>query len=67
MQPHLGPLAQRRDLTTRQQVQMRRFTIGDVPGIWRQLREVGLTSMQTTRGVCGCPVAGLTLNEHADE
>lgn len=58
------------DLTARQQVQMRWFTIGDVPDIWRQLHEVGLTSQQTgmdnVRGVCGCPAAGLTPNELLD-
>jgi len=58
------------DLTTRQQVQMRWFSIGDVPEIWRQLHEVGLTSQQTgmdnVRGVCGCPAAGLTPNELFD-
>jgi ferredoxin-nitrite reductase len=49
---------------------MRWFTIGDVPEIWRQLAAVGLTSQQTgmdnVRGVCGCPVAGLTPNELFD-
>ncbi len=58
------------DLTTRQQVQMRWFTIGEVPEIWRQLREVGLTSLQTgmdnVRGVCGCPASGITPNELFD-
>lgn len=58
------------DLTTRQQVQMRWFTIGEVPGIWGALHDVGLTSQQTgmdnVRGVCGCPVAGLTPSELFD-
>ncbi len=58
------------DLTTRQQVQMRWFTIRDVPEIWRQFREVGLTSQQTgmdnVRGVCGCAAAGLTPSELVD-
>ena len=58
------------DLTTRQQIQMRWFTIGDVPDIWRRLAEVGLTTKQTgmdnIRGVCGCPVAGLTPHELLD-
>jgi NAD(P)H-nitrite reductase large subunit len=52
------------DLTTRQQIQMRWFTLGDVPEIWRRLDEVGLHSRQTgmdnIRGVCGCPASGLT-------
>lgn len=51
------------DLTTRQQIQMRWFTLADVPEIWRCLDEVGLTTRQTgmdnVRGVCGCPVSGL--------
>jgi ferredoxin-nitrite reductase len=58
------------DLTTRQQIQMRWFTLGDVPEIWRRLEEVGLHSKQTgmdnVRGVCGCPVAGLTPHELVD-
>ena len=58
------------DLTTRQQVQLRWFTIADVPDIWRRLAEVGLNSKQTgmdnIRGVCGCPVAGLTPHELLD-
>src|SRR5260370_24113159 len=55
------------DLTTRQQVQMRWFTIADVPDIWKRLEAVGLTSKQTgmdnIRGVCGCPLAGLASPE----
>ena len=47
------------DLTTRQQIQLRWFTLADVPEIWRRLEEVGLHSKQTgmdnVRGVCGCP------------
>jgi ferredoxin-nitrite reductase len=58
------------DLTTRQQIQMRWFTLGDVPDIWRRLEEVGITSKQTgmdnVRGICGCPVAGLTPHELLD-
>lgn len=58
------------DLTTRQQIQLRWFTLGDVPEIWRRLEEVGLHSKQTgmdnVRGVCGCPVAGLTPHELFD-
>ncbi len=58
------------DLTTRQQVQLRWFTLADVPEIWRRLDEVGLHSMQTgmdnVRGICGCPVAGLTPHELVD-
>ncbi len=58
------------DLTTRQQVQMRWFTIGDVPEIWEQLDAVGLSTLQTgmdnIRGVCGCPVGGITPGELFD-
>src|SRR5262249_39839016 len=58
------------DLTTRQQVQMRWFTIADVPDIWRRLEAAGLNSKQTgmdnVRGVCGCPAAGLTPHELFD-
>ncbi|MCI0456066.1 MAG: FAD-dependent oxidoreductase [Gemmataceae bacterium] len=58
------------DLTTRQQIQMRWFTIQDVPEIGRRLEEVGLNSKQTgmdnVRGVCGCPAAGLTPHELFD-
>jgi nitrite reductase (NADH) large subunit len=58
------------DLTTRQQIQLRWFTLADVEEIWRRLAEVGLNSLQTgmdnVRGVCGCPVAGLTPHELLD-
>jgi nitrite reductase (NADH) large subunit len=58
------------DLTTRQQIQMRWFTVRDAPEIWRRLDEVGLNSKQTgmdnIRGVCGCPLAGLTPHELFD-
>jgi ferredoxin-nitrite reductase len=58
------------DITTRQQMQLREFTINDVPEIWHRLRAVDLISLQTgmdnLRGVIGCPVAGLTPNELFD-
>lgn len=58
------------DLTTRQQIQLRGFTIENVQHIWNRLEEVGLGSLQTgfdnIRGVIGCPVAGLTPNELFD-
>ncbi|HZT80808.1 MAG TPA: hypothetical protein VFA26_11320, partial [Gemmataceae bacterium] len=58
------------DLTTRQQIQLRWFTLADAPDIWRRLAEVGLNSLQTgqdnVRGVCGCPAAGLTPHELFD-
>jgi len=58
------------DLTTRQQVQLRWFSIEQVPEIWARLRAVGLTTLQTgmdnVRNVVGCPVAGLTPQELFD-
>lgn len=58
------------DLTTRQQIQLRWFTLADVPEIWRRLEAVGLDSMQTgldnVRGICGCPLAGVTPHELLD-
>ena len=58
------------DITTRQQIQLRWFTINDVPDIWERLASVELISLQTgmdnIRGVIGCPVAGLTPNELFD-
>ena len=58
------------DLTTRQQIQLRWFTIREVPGLWRRMHQAGLTSLQTgmdnIRGVCGCPAAGLSPRELFD-
>ncbi|MHB1424038.1 MAG: FAD-dependent oxidoreductase [Gemmataceae bacterium] len=58
------------DLTTRQQIQLRWFTLADVPDILLRLEEVGLhgkqTGMDNVRGVCGCPVSGLTPHELFD-
>ena len=58
------------DITTRQQIQLRWFTINDVPEIWRRLKLAGLITLQTgmdnIRNVVGCPVAGLTSNELFD-
>ena len=58
------------DITTRQQIQLRWFTIDQVPDIWQRLEAVGLTTKQTgmdnIRNVCGCPVAGLTPHELFD-
>jgi ferredoxin-nitrite reductase len=58
------------DLTTRQQIQMRWFKIGEVIDIWRRMHAVGLTSLQTgmdnVRGVCGCPAAGIARGELFD-
>ena len=58
------------DVTTRQQIQLRGFEIGNVPAIWQRLEKVGLASLQTgmdnIRNVVGCPVAGLTQHELFD-
>jgi ferredoxin-nitrite reductase len=58
------------DITTRQQIQLRWFALRDVEEIWRRLELVGIHSKQTgmdnVRGVCGCPVAGLTPSELFD-
>ncbi len=58
------------DITTRQQIQLRWFTINDVPEIWRRMESVELISLQTgmdnIRGVVGCPVAGLNPKELFD-
>lgn len=58
------------DLTTRQQIQLRGFTIDSVPEIWEKLRGVDLHSLQTgmdnVRNICGCPLAGVTINELFD-
>jgi ferredoxin-nitrite reductase len=58
------------DITTRQQIQLRWFTINDVPQIWRRMESAGLVSLQTgmdnIRGVIRCPAAGLTPTELFD-
>src|SRR5881296_3048010 len=58
------------DITTRQQIQLRWFTINNVPQIWQRLNSVGLVSLQTgmdnIRNVVGCPAAGLTQHELFD-
>ena len=58
------------DVTTRQQVQLRGFTLGTVPEIFEKLRGVDLCSLQTgmdnVRNINGCALAGLTLNELFD-
>lgn len=55
------------DITTRQQIQLRWFRIEHVPDIFARLRAVGLdhrqTGMDNVRGVMGCSLAGLTLQE----
>ncbi len=58
------------DLTTRQQVQLRHIKIEDLPLIFAQMDEVGLTSLQTgmdnVRNVMTCSVAGLSPDEVLD-
>jgi ferredoxin-nitrite reductase len=58
------------DITTRQQIQLRGFTLDSVPAIWQRLRGVDLHSLQTgmdnVRNINGCPLAGLALNELFD-
>lgn len=58
------------DITTRQQIQLRGFSLSSVPDIWEKLRGVDLHSLQTgmdnVRNINGCPLAGLTINELFD-
>jgi len=58
------------DITTRQQIQLRGFSLPSVPQIWERLRDVDLHSLQTgmdnVRNINGCPLAGLTINELFD-
>src|SRR5215831_4634521 len=58
------------DVTTRQQIQLRGFTLDSIPEIWRRLRGVDLHSLQTgmdnVRNINGCPLAGLTDRELLD-
>jgi ferredoxin-nitrite reductase len=58
------------DVTTRQQIELRGFTLDTVPEIWQKLRGVDLHSLQTgidnVRNINGCPLAGMTPNELLD-
>jgi ferredoxin-nitrite reductase len=58
------------DITTRQQIELRGFTLESVPEIWEKLRGVDLRSLQTgidnIRNINGCALAGLTPNELVD-
>jgi ferredoxin-nitrite reductase len=58
------------DITTRQQIELRGFTLDSVPEIWERLRGVDLRSLQTgidnIRNINGCALAGLTPNELFD-
>src|SRR2546426_10093834 len=52
------------DITTRQQIELRGYTIESVPEIWERLRGVDLKTLQTgqdnVRNINGCALAGLT-------
>jgi len=58
------------DITTRQQIELRGFTLESVPEIWEKLRGVDLRSLQTgqdnVRNMNGCPLAGLNPHELLD-
>jgi ferredoxin-nitrite reductase len=58
------------DITTRQQIELRGFTLDTVPEIWQKLRGVDLNSLQTgmdnVRNINGCALAGLTPEEFLD-
>lgn len=58
------------DITTRQQIELRGFTLESVPEIWEKLRGVDLHSLQTgidnVRNINGCALAGLSPNELLD-
>ncbi|HKW33687.1 MAG TPA: hypothetical protein VJN92_11825 [Candidatus Acidoferrum sp.] len=58
------------DITTRQQIELRGFTLESVPEMWEKLRGVDLRSLQTgqdnVRNINGCPLAGLNQNELLD-
>lgn len=58
------------DITTRQQIELRGFTLDSVPEIWERLRGVDLRSLQTgmdnVRNINCCPLAGVTPAELLD-
>lgn len=58
------------DVTTRQNLQLRGIRLEDAPGIFRKLKAVGLTSMQSgfdnVRNLTGSPVAGIDPEELID-
>jgi sulfite reductase (ferredoxin) len=58
------------DITDRQNVQFHWIRIEDIPAVWAQLEEVGLSSQQACgdvpRNILGCPVAGLDHDEVID-
>src|SRR6266704_2289214 len=58
------------DITTRQQIELRGFTLDTVPEIFEKLRGVDLRTLQTgidnVRNINGCAMAGLTPHELFD-
>ncbi len=58
------------DITTRQNIQLRGVRIEDIPEIFRKLKAVGMTSMQSgmdnVRNITGSPVAGIDPEELID-
>ena len=58
------------DITTRQQIELRGFTLDTVPEVFEKLRGVDLLTLQTgidnVRNINGCAVAGLAANELFD-
>jgi ferredoxin-nitrite reductase len=58
------------DITTRQQIELRGFTLDTIPAIWEKLQGVDLRSLQTgidnVRNINGCALAGLTPHELFD-
>ncbi len=58
------------DITTRQQIELRGFTLDTVPEIFERLRGVDLRTLQTgidnVRNINGCALAGLTPHELFD-
>src|SRR5467141_4669102 len=58
------------DITTRQQIELRGFTLDTVPEIFEKLRGVDLRTLQTgidnVRNINGCALAGLAPNELFD-
>ena len=58
------------DITTRQQIELRGYTLAGVPEIFETLRGVDLRSLQTgmdnIRNLNGCPLSGITPSELLD-
>jgi ferredoxin-nitrite reductase len=58
------------DITTRQNIQLRGIRLEDIPSIFQQLEDCGLTSVQSgmdnVRNITGSPVAGIDANELID-